>query len=267
MPGGPGLVALERQAGGHLGADEDLARRRGVLHLGRAGGGRARDDQLVVQRPDPEQLHGAAVEAHGHPQLHPADRQRLLDRRAQRGPHLHRGGGGLLRVIVADEQQQQGVPTELEQRAASLEGDVEHRPEHPVQDVGELLDADATAHRQAFGERREAGDVDEAEASVELLPAHPRCVEVPLGRDPRHEPIEGVRRSGWHDLRRLRAAPGVPTHLVESLGCPGAPRAAQRSPHRRPTRDPPRRHRHHGLPPRRGQPTSTRCTRRPIWCS
>ena len=62
----------------------------------------------------------------------------------------------LLGVVLAVEQEEQGVPAELEERPAPFERDLEHGAEHAVQDVGQLLDADPTTEGQALRERGEA---------------------------------------------------------------------------------------------------------------
>ena len=142
---------------------------------------------------DVEEMEAPAVEPDGHPQVHPADRGRKGPGLAQGGTHGDGGLGGHGRVVVAGERQEQGVAAELEQRAALAVGDLEHPGEHVVEDLGQLLGADAAPPGQALGEGGEARDVHEAARGLHLAPQCAGCVEVPFGGHARdigreHEP-------------------------------------------------------------------------------
>ena len=58
---------------------------------------------------------------------------------AQRAAHLDRGTRGAPRVIVAVEEQQQRVAAELQQHAAVIVRDVDHRRENATQRLDEFF--------------------------------------------------------------------------------------------------------------------------------
>jgi len=67
------------------------------------------------------------------------------------------------------------------QQLATADGRlVEHRTEHPVEGLDELLGTDAATSREALGESCEPGDVGEDESGVDRLPLGARCLVVPL---------------------------------------------------------------------------------------
>src|SRR3990172_13341666 len=93
-----------------------------------------------------------------------------LRRVAERRPHLDRSRGALDRVTIALEREEQSVAAELQQVAAAIVGETQHRPEHPVEDLGQLLRSDTSAPGELLRQVREAGDVDEAEGALEAAP-------------------------------------------------------------------------------------------------
>ncbi|MCU0263627.1 MAG: hypothetical protein MUF09_08125 [Candidatus Nanopelagicales bacterium] len=97
----------------------------------------------------------------------------------QRRAHLDRRVAGLLRVVRAREEEQQRVAAELEQLTAARPGDPQHRAEHPVQRLDDLLGTDPPAPRQLLGQRREARHVGEHERPVHDPPQLPGRLIVP----------------------------------------------------------------------------------------
>ena len=70
--------------------------------------------------------------------------------------HLDRRAGGLPGVVVAPEQQQEGITAELDEGARPLVGQREHGGEDAVEDLGELLGTDAAPAGEPLGQVREA---------------------------------------------------------------------------------------------------------------
>ena len=107
-----------RQAVRRLRADHDLAGVGRLLHAGGGRGVRPGDQELVVGGTDAHEVKGAAVDPDRHPEVDPPDRGGKGPGLAQGGAHGDRplrGHGGM---VVAGEGQEQGVPTELQERAA-----------------------------------------------------------------------------------------------------------------------------------------------------
>ena len=106
------------------------------------------------------------------------------------------------------EQDEQRVAAELQDVAAVARGERDELAEDDVEVVGELLRAGLAAAREPFGERREAGDVDEQQRALDHLVA--RAVGA-------REPAPMVRAEVGPQRRPLRAALHVPI-ILDSLG-------------------------------------------------
>jgi hypothetical protein len=90
-------------------------------------------------------------------------------------------------VVVALVQEQQRVAAELEQAAALGVRDIEQRREGRIHHLCHLFGTGAADVRQPLRHRREAGDVDERERSLQLEPAEVRVLLQPLNCEPRNE--------------------------------------------------------------------------------
>ena len=128
---------------------------------------------------DEEELDVAGVHAHRHRQREAARRRRHGGGRAQRGAHLDGCVAGLFGVVVAAEEEEQRVAAELQQLAAAGRRDGEHRPEHPVERLDDLLGADPAVPGQPLGERGEARDVGEDQRAVDRAVQRPGGLVVP----------------------------------------------------------------------------------------
>ena len=73
-------------------------------------------------------------------------------------------------MSVAVEKQQQRVAAELQQHAAVIVRDVDHRGENATQGFDEFFTTGATAQRESLRERRESGNVGEAQRSIDDAP-------------------------------------------------------------------------------------------------
>ena len=104
----------------------------------------------------------------------------------------HLGGrrGRIAGVVLALEQEQQRVSTELEQLTSAFGGDLEHRAEDPAQGVDELLGADASPAGEPLGQGGEPGDVGEAQGAVDHSPRTIGRIEHPLDRQLRHMAVQ-----------------------------------------------------------------------------
>ena len=148
-------------------AQEDLPAFGGALAVDRGGHARADDEQLSVAGVDEVEVEGAAVDALGDPEfdpLHEVGGPSPLDERA----HVEAGGCGPGGVFGALEQHEQRVAAELEHVAAVAVDDLDHPAEALVQQLGEFLGAFTAERGEAFGERREAGDVGGDERPFDL---------------------------------------------------------------------------------------------------
>jgi len=83
-------------------------------------------------------------------------------------------------VVLALEQEQQGVAAELQQHAVAFPGAVEHAAEDAAQRLDQFLAADAAAPRQLLGQGRETGNVRETQGAVDRLPQAIGLIERPL---------------------------------------------------------------------------------------
>ncbi len=113
----------------------------------------------------------------------------------QRLPHPDRRRGRALRVVVAAEEQQDGVAAELEQVGVMRVGPADELAERGVDHARDLLGALAAALRERLGQIGEAGDVGEDERPLEALGALRRRVAQPVDGHPRHERPQGIGRS------------------------------------------------------------------------
>ncbi len=156
-----------RQPGRGRRADDDLAGLGGLLGGGHGTRAGAEHEQLAGGGADEEELDVAGVHAHRHRQGEPARRRGHGGRGAQRGPHLDGGVAGLLGVVLAPEEEEQGVAAELQQLAAAGCRDGEHRPEHPVERLDDLLGADPALPGEPLGECGEPRDVREHQGAVD----------------------------------------------------------------------------------------------------
>ncbi len=175
--------------GSGLGAEHDLARGGEIFELEDARRTRTGDEQLAVRRLREEEMALARVDAGGHAQLDVVAGNRL-----DRPLHIRRRPGGALGMALVVEEEEQRVPSKLEDVAAVPLGHVDQPVEAGGDPLDELLGAGLALGGQALGERREAGDVDGYEGAVER--ARPRRVELgaPGSDQPRH--VGGHERRG-----------------------------------------------------------------------
>ena len=96
----------------------------------------------------------------------------------------------LLGVVRPAEQEQQRVAAELQQLATPGGGDPQHRAEHPVEGLDNLLGADPTTPGELLGERREARHVGEDERAVNDPPELTGSLVVPRQRQRRDVPAQ-----------------------------------------------------------------------------
>ena len=148
------VAALAEQAGieaaarvSALSAISPALRDRLGLHARRRVG--AGDDQLAVDAADEEEVERARVHADRHPQPHRTGRGRAPSHARKRLLHADRGCGRALRVILAAEEQQDGVAAELQQVGLLRVGAPDQLAERGVDDACDLLRALAPALRRA----------------------------------------------------------------------------------------------------------------------
>ena len=228
-------VGQEQSARGD-GRTEDLrgeCRRRRVRDHDLAGAGRgvgsadgggcgADHHQLPVHRrvAREDEVDGAAVDAAGGAEHHPAHRGAQVPDPAEHPVHAPCGTGRSEGVPEPVEQQQHRVTAPLQQVGALDLGDVHQGGEHRVQDVAELLGPGPALLREPLGQPREAGDVEQHQAGVELTVRQAAVRGRPArqhpGRTPRAPARSEVRcpSSGRDESHRLRSqsprAPGSP---------------------------------------------------------
>ena len=171
------------QAGGRRGADHDLAGLRGLLRQGGGRRARAEDEQFARRGADEEQVDVPGVDPHRHLQREAADRRGHGRGLAQRRAHLDRRVTRLLGVVRPREEEQQCVPAELQQLTAPRARDPQHRAEHAVEGLDDLLGADPAPSRQLLGQGGEARHVGEHERPVDDAPQLSGRLVVPRQRD------------------------------------------------------------------------------------
>ena len=143
---------------------------------------------------DEEEVERPGVDADRDLQPHGPGRGRAPPHAGER--LLHAGGGraGAPRVVLAAEQQQDGVAAELEQVGVLGVGARDQLAERRVDHAGDLLRALAAALRERLGQLGEPGDVGEDERALEALGALLRRVAQPVDRDARHERPQEIHR-------------------------------------------------------------------------
>ena len=133
---------------------------------------------------DQEELKAAGVQAGVHLQLDGSGRRPRASDRAERPPHLEGGPCRPGSVLLALVEQQERVSPELEEAASLRVRDSEERREGRVHDLGHLFRARLAEAGESLGHRREAGDVDERDRSVDFAPDRRRLVSEPLEGQP-----------------------------------------------------------------------------------
>ncbi len=190
--------ALPEQLGRELpcrgDAERDLARAR--RRLGRDAGARIRagHDQLAMDAADEEEVERAAVHPDRHLQPHRSRRRRASAHAGERVLHAEGRGTRALRVAVAAEEQQDRVPSELEQVGVLGVGGADQLAERRVDDARDLLGSLAAAPGERLGQLGEAGDVGEDERAVEAARPLVRRLAQPVDRDARHERAQRIGR-------------------------------------------------------------------------
>ena len=178
---------LGRQLCRGVKADDDLARVGRSLHGDHGARAGAGQQQLPVALADEEEVELAGVDADRHAQANLAGRGVDRTHLAERAPHADRGGDAVRGVVLTREEQEQGVPAELDQAAAVGVGRAQQLAEHEADDVGHLLGADAAQPRQPLGHLGEAGDVDEHDRPLERPHPHVRILADPANGQSRQE--------------------------------------------------------------------------------
>ena len=134
--------------------------------------------------PDQEELKAAGVQAGVHLQLDGSGRCPRASDRAERSPHLEGSTCRPSSVLLALVEQQERVSPELEEPTSLRVRDSEERREGRVHDLGHLFRARLAEAGEPLGHRREAGDVDERDRSVDFAPDRRRLVSEPLEGQP-----------------------------------------------------------------------------------
>ena len=190
-----------RERRGERRGEDDLARRRGLLHPQRRGDGGAGDDRLAVRAAGQAERERAAVHAHRHPQRGPRARRDDRARGAQRAAHPDGRAQRALGVRVALEEQQQRVAAELQQAAAVRVGDREQRGERGLDRLADPLRALRAEPGEPLGQLREAADVGEDQRARQHRDVRSGRLGQCPERDPRHVRLKRARgiRSARHD--------------------------------------------------------------------
>jgi hypothetical protein len=167
-------------------ADEDLAGIRGALHRDDPGARGTRDHELAMDVAGEKKVERAAVDADGHPERHRFSAR--ADPPDLRDPPLHLDGGAARPrgMVVAAEEQQDGVAAPLDEPRSLDVGGGEQVGEAAVERVAHLLRADLPAAREALRQLREAGDVDKRDRALDRLPPGRRLIPDPVDEQPRH---------------------------------------------------------------------------------
>ena len=138
----------------------------------------------------------------------------------QRGPHLDCRAGGLARRGLAPRNSsRRASPPNLSREPVRVVGQREHGGEDAVEDLGELLGADAAPAGQALGQVGEARDVDEAQRGVERLPPAPGRVQIPLRREAGDVAAQPARRLVWSASQRRPGPGGRDENLPGRASC------------------------------------------------
>ncbi len=132
----------------------------------------------------------------------PADRRGGASRVAESPVHPHRRAGSAAAVVWPVEEQQQRVAAPREKVTAFVLGNGQQPAEHSVEEVAQLLGAFPAPAGQPLGERREAGDVEHQQASIDNAMRRPRLCRGPGGLQPGQ-----VRQGDWTVPRRGQLDP------------------------------------------------------------
>ena len=200
-----GLAEQPRPQGRRrAGADDDLTRVGGALHLHRGAGRRPRHDELAVRPADQEEMEVARVHAHRHPERHLLAQDRQPAHRAQGAAHLDGGPTAARLVGIAREVEEECVAAEFEEPAAVGDRQVEQGHEAVADGGRQLLRPHLAVLGQGLRQLGEAGDVDEHHrARLHAVP-----LRGPLGDPLDAEPGEvGHQRVGRVRPRVSRARP------------------------------------------------------------
>ena len=200
---------LSRQRRRRLFADEDLARLRAAFHLDRARDAVAADEELPVRLADEEEVVRVAVDTDVHPQRHQAGGGLERAEVGERTPHAVGRVAGASGVVRPVEEEQQGVPAELEQPATRGVPDVEQQREHAVHRHEDLLGTPLAEFGEPLGHGREAGDVDERERALKLAVPSIRSLAQPFDDDARDERRQIGHRRGPLRYRHQQTLPGT----------------------------------------------------------
>jgi hypothetical protein len=152
--------------------DERVALGRFALEaddLGRPGTG---DQQLAVAGADEEHVERAGCDPDGHREVGALGGRR----RVQRPLHQQPGVGRPSLVVVAAEQDQEGVTTELDHLAAVAVRRVDQGGEARVDQCRDLLGAGLALAGELLRQRREARDVGRQHRALETRPRRDRRV-------------------------------------------------------------------------------------------
>ena len=139
-----------------FGAQQDLARLRGCLHLHRPARRRPGDQELTVRAPHQEELEASGVQSRVHLQLDCAGGRLRAADRAQGAAHLERSACRASGVIVAGVEQEQRVAAELQQTATLRVRHGEQRGEGRIHDLGDLFGSCSTEAGEALRHRRKS---------------------------------------------------------------------------------------------------------------
>ena len=198
-----------RQGRRRVSAEEDLARGRRRLHVHGAARRRTGDHELPVRIPHEEEVEGAAVDTHRHPQDDLPGGGIEASDAAQRSPHPMGGGRGPRGMPGPGEPDQERVAPELQQAAVLAVGDGEQLGEDGAEHLGDLFGAHLAVAGQAFGHLREPGDVDEDHRPFEGSEGLVRLFGEPADQQPggvRPQDLRALGRRLRHERSLLRRA-------------------------------------------------------------
>src|SRR4029079_9101930 len=157
---------------------------------------------------DQEEVERVRVDADVHLQRHRPDRGLRPPELAQGLAHPVGRVAGSGRMVIAREEEQQGVAAELEQAAARGVGDVEQALEGAVHHLRHLLGAELALLREPLVQGREDRDVDEGQRALELPVSRLRRIAQPVDDDARNERRQVDER--WTGLRNRGHWPPTP---------------------------------------------------------
>jgi len=132
------------------------------------------------------QVDWTRVDASGSTQLDSADRRLGAPDLRKSSVHTQRCPGSAAAMVCIVEEQQQRVTTPFEKVATLVLGISQQLAEDSVEEVAQLLGAFPAPAGQAFGEWREASDVEEQQASIDHSVGSPVISGSPPGQQSRH---------------------------------------------------------------------------------